>query len=166
MIRKIEEINASLVYLLKPRRIPFFKSDGHCPIQLKTTAGCKLFEYNFTQHFRLKLFKDYYFKMANSTAPWKLRAAMWNQNPQGPSPQAKRSHHLSHTNTKIIFKQYAILTTTKSQLSGKDPDAGKDWGQEEKGTIQDEMVGWHHRLNRYESESCSIVSHSLWPRGL
>ena len=30
---------------------------------------------------------------------------------------------------------------------GKDPDAGKDWGQEEKGTTEDEMVGWHHRLN-------------------
>ena len=28
--------------------------------------------------------------------------------------------------------------------SGKDPDAGKDWGQEEKGTTEDEMVGWHH----------------------
>ena len=34
-----------------------------------------------------------------------------------------------------------------SWLTGKDPDAGKDWGQEEKGTTEDEMVGWHHRLN-------------------
>ena len=31
--------------------------------------------------------------------------------------------------------------------SGKDPDTGKDWGQEDKGTTEDEMVGWHHRLN-------------------
>ena len=37
----------------------------------------------------------------------------------------------------------------KSWLIGKDPDAGKDWGQE-KGTIEDEMVGWHHRLNGQE----------------
>ena len=35
----------------------------------------------------------------------------------------------------------------KSWLIGKDPDAGKDWGWEEKGTTEDEMVGWHHRLN-------------------
>ena len=35
----------------------------------------------------------------------------------------------------------------KSWLIGKDPDAGKDWGQEEKGTTEDETVGWHHRLN-------------------
>ena len=34
----------------------------------------------------------------------------------------------------------------KSWLIGKDPDGGKDWGQEEKGTTEDEMVGWHHRL--------------------
>ena len=34
----------------------------------------------------------------------------------------------------------------KSWLVWKDPDAGKDWGQEEKGTTEDEMVGWHHRL--------------------
>ena len=35
----------------------------------------------------------------------------------------------------------------KSWLIGKDLDAGKDWGQEEKGTIEDEMAGWHHQLN-------------------
>ena len=40
----------------------------------------------------------------------------------------------------------------KSWLIGKDPDAGRDWGQEEKGTAEDEMAGWHHRLNGRESE--------------
>ena len=33
---------------------------------------------------------------------------------------------------------------------GKDPDAGRDWGQEEKGTTEDEMAGWHHRLSAHE----------------
>ena len=37
-------------------------------------------------------------------------------------------------------------------LIGKDSDAGRDWGQEEKGTTEDEMAGWHHRLNRHEYE--------------
>ena len=41
----------------------------------------------------------------------------------------------------------------KNWLIWKDPDAGKDWRQEEKGTTEDEMVGWHHRLNRHEFES-------------
>ena len=40
----------------------------------------------------------------------------------------------------------------KSQIIGKEPDAGKDWRQEEKGTTEDEMVGWYHRLNGHESE--------------
>ena len=38
----------------------------------------------------------------------------------------------------------------KNWLLGKDPNAGKDWGQEEKGMSEDEMVGWHHRLNGHE----------------
>ena len=41
---------------------------------------------------------------------------------------------------------------TKSWLIGKDPDAGRDWGQEEKGTTEDEMAEWHHQLNGYEFE--------------
>ena len=40
----------------------------------------------------------------------------------------------------------------KSWLTGKDPDAGKDWRREEKGTTGDETVGWHHRLNGHEFE--------------
>ena len=33
---------------------------------------------------------------------------------------------------------------------GKHPDAGRDWGQEEKGTTEDEMAGWHHQLDEHE----------------
>ena len=40
----------------------------------------------------------------------------------------------------------------KSQLIGKGPDPGENWGQEEKGVTEDEMVGWHHRLNCHEYE--------------
>ena len=40
----------------------------------------------------------------------------------------------------------------KSGLIRKDPDAGRDLGQEEKGTTKDEMAGWHHRLDGRESE--------------
>ena len=39
----------------------------------------------------------------------------------------------------------------KNRLIGKDSDAGRDWGQEEKGTTADEMAGWHHRLDAHES---------------
>ena len=40
----------------------------------------------------------------------------------------------------------------KNWLTGKDPDAGRDWEQEEKGTTEDEMAGWHHQLDGYEFE--------------
>ena len=38
----------------------------------------------------------------------------------------------------------------KGCLIGKDPDVGRDWGQEEKGMTEDEMAGWHHQLNGHE----------------
>ena len=41
----------------------------------------------------------------------------------------------------------------KNWLIGKDPDAGRDWGQEEKGMTEDEMAGWHHRLDALNSGS-------------
>ena len=60
----------------------------------------------------------------------------------------------------------------KSRLIGKDPDAGKDWRQEEKGTTEDEMVGWHHGLNGHEFKQTlgdgeghgSLVCCSPWGR--
>ena len=42
------------------------------------------------------------------------------------------------------------LPDGKNWLTGKDPDAGRDWGQEEKRTTEDEMVGWHHWFNGHE----------------
>ena len=45
----------------------------------------------------------------------------------------------------------------KNWLTGKDPDVRKDWRQEEKGTTEDKMVGWHHRLNGYEFEQAPVV---------
>ena len=45
----------------------------------------------------------------------------------------------------------------KNWLTGKDPDAGKDWRWEEKGTAEDEMVRWHHWLDKHESEQAPGV---------
>ena len=43
------------------------------------------------------------------------------------------------------------LPDAKNQVTGKDPDVGKDWGQEKEAT-EDEIVGWHHQLNGHEFE--------------
>ena len=58
----------------------------------------------------------------------------------------------------------------KSRLIGKEQDAEKVWGQEEKEATEDEMVGWHHQLNRHEFEQTlgdadgqgSLACYSLW----
>ena len=53
-----------------------------------------------------------------------------------------------------VEAEMPILWTSdvKNWLLGKDPDAGKNWRQEEKGMTEDEMVGWHHQLNGHEFE--------------
>ena len=53
----------------------------------------------------------------------------------------------AETETPILW-----LPDVKSQLIGKDPDAGKDWRQEEKGMTEDDIVGWYHWLNGHEFE--------------
>ena len=75
---------------------------------------------------------------------------------------ARRSNHsiLKDINPGISLEgmmlklklQYFGHLNVKSWLIGKDPNAGRDWGQEEKGTTEDEMAGWHHGLDRRESE--------------
>ena len=54
--------------------------------------------------------------------------------------------------TPILWPPHA-----KSWLIGKDSDAGRDWGHEEKGTTEDEMTGWHHRLDAHEIELWELV---------
>ena len=66
--------------------------------------------------------------------------------------------------------QYIGPPDAKIWFIGKDPDAGKDWRQEEKGMAEDEMVGWHHRLNGHAFEQAlgvgdgqgSLVCYSPW----
>ena len=48
--------------------------------------------------------------------------------------------------------RYSAISLDSAHAHGKDSDAGRDWGQEEKGTTEDEMAGWHHQLDGCESE--------------
>ena len=83
------------------------------------------------------------------------------------SPECSKSSQLYLRETSALTRRVSILNThwkdwcwsfntlaidAKSQLIGKNSDAGEDWGQEEKGATEDEIVGWNHRLNGYESE--------------
>ena len=77
----------------------------------------------------------------------RLLKVPWIVNPQGNQPWILTGRIDAEAKAPILWPPDA-----KSQLTGKDPDAGKDWGQEEEGVTNDEMVGWHHRLNGYEFE--------------
>ena len=72
---------------------------------------------------------------------------------------------------KLKLQYFSHLMRRVDSLE-KDFDAGKDWGQEEKGTTEDEMVGWNHRLDGYEFEQAlgdgdgqgSLASCHPWSR--
>ena len=73
---------------------------------------------------------------------------------------------------KRLLLKLKLQLDTKSQLIGKDSDAGKDWRQEEKWVTEDEIGGWHHQLNGHEFEQTlgdreeqgSLVCCSPWGR--
>ena len=68
-------------------------------------------------------------------------------NPKGSQPWRFIGRTDAEAETPMLW-----LPDAKNWLIWKDPDAGKDWGQEEKGTTEDEMTGWHHWLNGHEFE--------------
>ena len=69
------------------------------------------------------------------------------------SQKVRHDWATNHKHTPLIYKRSVLWPPdVESQLIRKDPDAGKDWRQEEKGTTEDKMVGWHHRLYGHEFE--------------
>ena len=71
----------------------------------------------------------------DSRVPWTARRSN-----QSILKEINPEYSLERLMLKLKLQYLGPLT----QLTGKDPDAGKDGGQEEKGTTEDEMVGWHH----------------------
>ena len=68
-------------------------------------------------------------------------------NPKGNQPWLFTGRNDAEAEAPIL-----CLHDAKRWLTGKDPDAGKDWGQEKTGVTEDEMAGWHHWLNGHEFE--------------
>ena len=68
-------------------------------------------------------------------------------NSKGDQPWVFFGRNDAKTETPVLWPPHV-----KSWLIGKDSDAGRDWGQEEKGTTEDEMAGWHHWLDGREFE--------------
>ena len=92
-----------------------------------------------------------------------------------PGNQSIKEFNPEHSSEGLMLKlkiQYFGHLMERAGLIRKDPDAGKDWGQEEKGMTEDEMVGWHHWLNGDEFEQApgdgegqgSLACCSSWGR--
>ena len=110
---------------------------------------------------------------------WRIESELWCWRRLGSSFDCKINSVSPKGNQSWIFigrtdakAEAPILwpPDAKSQLIRKDPDAGKDWWQEEKGMTEDEMVGWHHQLNGHEYEQAmgdgggqgSLACCSIW----
>ena len=96
---------------------------------------------------------------------WCLRTVVLEKTSESSLDSKEMSKKMKPVNLKgnqpwILFGRTDVEAETpivwppdaKNWLFWKDPDAGKDWSQEEKGTTEDEMVGWHHQLNGHEFE--------------
>ena len=74
--------------------------------------------------------------------PWITRTLCYPVHPKGNQPWMFIGRTDAEAEAPILWPPDA-----KNRLIGEDPDAGKDWRQEEKGTTEDQMVGWHHQLD-------------------
>ena len=75
----------------------------------------------------------------NSWVPWTARR---------PNQSILKEINPEYSSEGLMLKlQYFGHLMRRTRITGKDPDGGKDWGQEGKGTTEDEMIGWHHRLD-------------------
>ena len=82
---------------------------------------------------------------------WRVTLSPWGHKESDMTEQLNTITHAWSIKDQY-FGHLMQRADAKSWLIRKNPDAGKDWRQEEKGTTEDEMVGWHHWLNGYEFE--------------
>ena len=108
--------------------------------------GCERWTIKKAEHRRIDAFELWYWRRL-LRVPWTGRRS--NQSIlKNISPEYLLEGFIGRTAEAPILWSPPV----KNWLIGKDPDAGKDWKQEEKGTTEEEMFGWHHRLNGHEFE--------------
>ena len=110
---------------------------------------CESWTIKKAEHWRTDAFELWYWRRL-LRVPWTARRSN-----QSILKEISPENSLEGLMLKLKLQYFGHLMW--SQLIRKDPDAGKDWGQEEKLTTEDEMAGWHHRLTGHEFESTSGV---------
>ena len=100
--------------------------------------GCESWTVKKAEHWRIDVFE-----LRCSRVPWTARRSVHSED----QPWMFFGRTDAKAETPVLWPPHV-----KSWLTGKDSDAGSDWGQEEEGTTEDEMAGWHHWLDGRESE--------------
>ena len=108
--------------------------------------GCESWTVKKAEHQRIDAFELWCWRRL-LRVPWTARRSNQPVHPKGDQSWVFFRRTDIEAETPIFWPPDA-----KSWLIWKDPDAWKDWGQEEKGSTEDEMVGWHHLLNGHEFE--------------
>ena len=105
--------------------------------------GCESWTIKKAEHWRIDAFEMWCWRRL-LRVPWTARSSN-----QSTLKEISTEYSLERL---MLNLKFLILwpPDAKNWLIWKDPDAGRDWGQEEKGPTEDEMVGWHHRLDGHE----------------
>ena len=111
--------------------------------------GCESWTIKKAEHRRIDAFE--------LVVCWGLLTVPWIAEVKPVHPKGNQSWIFTGRTDAEAEAPILWLPEVKSWLTGKDPDAGKDWGQEETGVAEDEMVGWHHWLNGHEFEQTPEV---------
>ena len=140
-------------------KCPYSQSDGFLSSHLRVWE---------TDHKEGWVPKNWCFQTVVLEKP--LRSPLDSKDIKPVSPKGKQSWIF--TGRTGVEAEAPILwpLAVKSRLIGKDPDAGKDWGQEDKWATQGQIIGWYHRLNGHEFEPTqgdseghgSLMCYSSW----
>ena len=112
--------------------------------------GCENWTIKTAEHQRIDAFKLWCWRRLLKRVPWTARVS--NQ-----LIQRKSTLNIHWKDWCWSWSSNTLATWCEQLLIGKDPYAGKDWRQEEKGTTEGEMVGWHHWLDGHVFEQTSGV---------
>ena len=109
--------------------------------------GCDSWTVKKAEHWRTDAFELWYWRRF-LRVPWTARKSN-----QSILKEISPGCSLEGLMLKLKLQNFGhTIWSVWISIIGKDPDAGKDWGQKEKGTTEDEMVGWHHQLDGHEFE--------------
>ena len=106
--------------------------------------GCETWTFKKVECWRIDAFESWCWRRL-LRVPWTARRSN-----QSILKEINPEYSLEGLMLKLKLQYFGHLMQRADWLTGKDCDAGKDWRQEEKGTTEDEMVGWHHWLNGHE----------------